>query len=177
MKTQKSPYQRKIYVAVYSSEEIKRSERIEEFSPRYDGESLESWVANLVSQLRMLGSNEVLLVGEIPPVAIEFWSNRSSSMAVIIGSRRSHYLASHSELEELEQILILSLLDPDEVHSNASDPLMAIVYRRLDSEFYIRIALLISEDAARQNSVISARLAREKEVERGRARGRLKWKK
>ena len=149
---------------------------IEESASNYDEEN-DSLLVRLLNQLRILGSNDVLPIGELPFATLESWPNRSTNLAVIIGNRRSHYLASHPELEGLEASLLLTLLDPDEVHSNRNDEMMAIVYRVHDPNFFLRIALLISEDESLQLSVISARLARRKEVEHGRNLGRLRWKK
>lgn len=78
---------------------------------------------------------------------------------------------------EYESFLLPALLDPDEVHCNAVDPALAIVYRRLSATHFLRVPVWMSNRRDRQNSVLSLRRARLSEVKEGRKRGRGVWKK
>lgn len=131
----------------------------------------------LLTQLRLLEHLDVLLVGAIPPGALDFWRDHVTTEMIITGERRRHYLERHPEIFRDELILLLALIDPHEIHSNAVDERMAIIYRRIDASYYLRIPVWISNRQDRQNSVLSVRRARPDEVMKGRIAGRVRWEK
>lgn len=90
---------------------------------------------------------------------------------VLTGERRDHILARHPELAAYLGQLLGLISNPDEVQRNKHDPDMAIFYKRLTGEHYLRAAVLLQRAGSRrQHSIISARLAYSGEVERGRQR-------
>jgi len=84
---------------------------------------------------------------------------------VLIGNRRFHYLERHPEMYTWEEWLAATVLDPDEVHRNRHDSQVALFYRRLDGEHYLRVAVLMQPSkGALLHSILSYRLARVDEV-------------
>ncbi len=70
-----------------------------------------------------------------------------------------------------EALLADLVTDPDEVLYNRRDPLVALFYRRLDADHYLRAAVVMQPVSGPfKHSVITFRLAREDETKRGRAR-------
>lgn len=71
--------------------------------------------------------------------------------------------------------MVRALLDPDEVRVNKLDPRVAIIYAELGDGFFLRIPIWVSNRDDRQNSVLSLRRARRREVDAGRSGGRQVW--
>ena len=137
---------------------------------------------SIVEQISGLTNRKaVLRLGQLfaqPSAAIrQAWPTSVTDQVVLTGERRAHYLERHAEMTALEGELLATLFEPDEVHRNRYDPRMAIFYRRFDPEHYLRIALWVSDDSTKQNSLFSFRKARNVEVERDRKAGRRLWKK
>jgi SPP1 gp7 family putative phage head morphogenesis protein len=123
----------------------------------------------------------VLPLGQLPTQPYramrEQWPTSVTPSVVLTGERRAHYLKSHPEMRSLESELLAALFDPNEIHLNKQDPQISIWYRRLNTGQYLRVVVWVSDTQGLQNSVHSFRLADEKEVNRGRKRKRLLWKK
>lgn len=128
-------------------------------------------------ELRDVYGPDVVRLGMLPQLPFVFWNFRTTDEVVITRNRRQHYLDRHGDMIEYESFLLPALLDPDEVHCNAVDPALAIVYRRLSATHFLRVPVWMSNRRDRQNSVLSLRRARLSEVKEGRKRGRGVWKK
>ncbi len=87
-------------------------------------------------QLRDPAGPAVVRVGRIPDDALAYWLDRVTDEVVITRERRRHYLDRHPEVEADEEVLIRSVLDPEEVHINRIDPRMTIIYCRIDDSYY-----------------------------------------
>jgi hypothetical protein len=131
--------------------------------------------SNVLRQLRELGQRNVLLIGRLPVDCISSWPNLVTDEVVVTGERRSHYLLRHPGIAIDERRLPRTILDPDCVHANANDPRIAILYQAIDGDHYLRVPIWLSDRNDRQNSVLSLRRARRKEVEKGIAQGRQRW--
>jgi hypothetical protein len=132
---------------------------------------------DMLRRLRSLEPSNVLRIGNIAAGAIDFWSLRTTDEVIITGERRLHYLARHPEVLDDELLLLRALLNPEEIHTNAFDTQLAIIYHRVNEYYALRIPVWISNREDRQNSVLSMRRARYSEVERGRTLGRAVWRK
>lgn len=130
-----------------------------------------------LAQLRDDDGPAVIRAGVLRRERFEHWPVRTTDEMVVTRNRRAHYLERHPEVIDDEPILLRTLLDPDEVHRNAIGLDMAILYRRIDDEHYLRAPVWISHRADRQNSLLSLRRARLIEVEDGKSKGRQVWKK
>lgn len=127
----------------------------------------------LLRAIRSLDERQVLRIGHLHATIVAHWSREAEDNTEIIltGKQRAHYLERHPETADLEIWLGDALLDPDEVHRNRFDPAIAIFYRRIDPEHYVRVAALMQETASTlKHSVLSYRVAGRREVERNRAR-------
>lgn len=90
---------------------------------------------------------------------------------MVTAERRSHYLARHPDVAVHEGKLRDVVTRPHEVHRNKADADVALFYRRLDSDHYLRAAVRVTGRAgAVKHSVMSLRLARAREVTEGRVR-------
>jgi hypothetical protein len=141
----------------------------------------ESWRLIAAKIDTLTDRKAVLQMGVLPEqlsqTVRQIWTESVTSQVVLTGERRAHYLERHAEMAGLESYLLTTLLQPDEVHRNRYDPRMAIFYKQIDIDHYLRIALWVSNDPTKQNSVFSFRKARTGEVERERKAGRVLWKK
>jgi hypothetical protein len=114
----------------------------------------------------------VLRIGEISAEIVSLWASsvEDNLEVVITGARRAHYLQRHPDIEPWEIELAATLLDPDEVHRNRQDPEIATFYRRADEGHFTRASVAMQAvSGPRKHSVITYRLARAREVQRGRA--------
>lgn len=137
-------------------------------------------IANVLARLRDPDGGEVVPVGEVQAAIFDVgWPDRVTNECVIIKERRRHYLRQHPDLDPdlHEPLLIRALHLPDEVHRNARDGSIAIIYQTLSGTetHCLRIALWISHEADLKNSVHSMRIARRKEMRFGREAGRRVW--
>jgi hypothetical protein len=131
----------------------------------------------LVLELRSMSDHEVLYLGDVDLGICHFWPGFTTQRLVVIGERRTHILTSHPELAGHEESIVRTLLDPEEVHRNKVDERIAILYRELPAGLWMRLPVWISNRDDRDNSLLSARFTKLKEVEHGRAAGRLVWRK
>ena len=141
-------------------------------APGAEGEERDGGASLRVCDFAELGRLEVARLGLISSDVLLHWPESVTREVVLTGERRAHYLREHPEMADYEVYLAETALTPDEVHCNKRDPDMAICYRRLDSERFLRVALWISPGEGRSNSIHSYRLARTHEVEIGRRQGR-----
>ena len=95
---------------------------------------------------------------------------------MITGERYHHYIERHPNMAGAEASVILTLLEPDEIHRNKKDDRIAILSRRLGERTHTRIALWLSDNPELHNSVHSARKAWDREIRQGRNGGRMVWK-
>jgi hypothetical protein len=108
---------------------------------------------------------------------LKHWRDVQSDRVVLIGERYLHILDRHPEIAGREEQVIRTALDPDRVHRNRSDPRVAILYRMFEDGNCLRISMWITDEARFQNSIHSARLAREREVLLGVTQDREIWRK
>lgn len=130
-----------------------------------------------LAELRNDEGPPVVRAGMLRRESFLSWPIRTTDEVVVTRNRRTHYLERHPEMIVDEPMLLVTLLDPDEVHRNATDVDMAILYRRVDREHFLRAPVWMSDRIDRQNSLLSLRRAGVKEVEDGRNKGRQVWKK
>lgn len=117
----------------------------------------------------------IVVVGELPHGRLDHWPQHVTQQVVITRERRQHYLDRHPETVDDEFLMIQTLLDPPEIHVNKQDRQVAIIYAPMDGDRFLRIPVWISDRNDRQNSVLSLRRARPREVEAGRRAGRQVW--
>ena len=118
----------------------------------------------------------MLVIGSAPDALVQSVSTLYTKQIVMTGERYRHIVERHPELIGCEHLIIEAIRDPDAVHANDQDPNILLLYRTNKGRATVRIALWISDDQIRSNSVHSARLARAKEQERGVRRGKVLWK-
>lgn len=115
---------------------------------------------------------------QVEYVAAIIGLGRHNLAVILTGERRRHYLTDHPEMAQHENELRHVVLNPDEVHRNRKEPHTAIFYRRVDDNYFLRVAIVLQARASTlKHSVFSFRLAKQKEVERGRRAGRVIWSK
>ena len=133
--------------------------------------------ARVLQELRDDSGPDIIRVGVVPPEILAHWSNTTTLELIITRERRSHYLARHPEVLNDEPLMLDALMVPFEVHRNRLDERIAIFYRELEDGFYPRVPVWVSDRVDRQNSVLSLRRARAREIESGRSARRLVWRK
>jgi hypothetical protein len=102
-------------------------------------------IERLVLRVRMLGREDVVELGDLPALISMHWWEVSGRIVVLTGERKRHILDGHSEMQDHIPALIHTIRDPDEIHRNKRDPLVAIFWCRIDGlEHYLRVALLLS---------------------------------
>lgn len=124
----------------------------------------------LQKNLRVLPSDRVLALGQLrPEIVSQFTGSTVDNLGIVLtGRQRQHYLERHPEMAQYERLLSDVVRDPDEVHRNKMDQDMAIFYRRVDANHYLRAAVLMQRTAGPlQHSILSCRLAYPEEVIRG----------
>ncbi len=133
---------------------------------------------SIVEKIKKLNNpNDVLVLGTIPgPVQIN-WPNRTTDEIVLTGERRQHYLSEHREMEVYEPFLATIFRDFTDIQTNKTDKDMAIFYKLIDDGHYLRVALWISHELKKKNSIHSFRKAKIKEVDDGVRGGRSLIKK
>ncbi len=115
---------------------------------------------------------------QVEYVAAIIGLGRHNLDVILTGERRKHYLTDHPEMAQHENELRHVVLNPDEVHRNRKEPHTAIFYRRVDNNYFLRVAIVLQAKAGTlKHSVFSFRLAKQKEVEGGRRAGRVIWSK
>ncbi len=129
----------------------------------------------LLRRLRSLSGTDILLIGVIPAVALDSWPDRATNFVVITAERRRHYLHEHPEVEELEPLLLRTLLDPEEVHFYNSDKAVANLYQSIDIRKDLMVSVWISHESSKQNSLHSARIQHRRRRIKSRENGRAVW--
>ncbi|CAN5888726.1 hypothetical protein BH24CHL4_BH24CHL4_12260 [soil metagenome] len=86
-----------------------------------------------------------------------------------------HILSHHPEMAAHPQQIIATAVSPQEIHLNARDPQIAILYRLSPAGSLLRVTLWIPNDVERKNSVHSARFGHDSELVRGRRQERCVW--
>jgi hypothetical protein len=147
-----------------------------ELSVPFVDDDLPSDCARVLRELRDDLGPDVIPIGTIPAEILEYWPEAVTQKVIVTRERRRHYLDRHPEIVRDEPRLFAALAHPSEVHRNKLDARIAIVYFRIDSDFYLRIPIWVSDRIDRQNSVLSLRRARVREVESGRAARRQVWR-
>lgn len=105
------------------------------------------------------------------PGIVGHWTAQISDnlQVVVTGKQRLHYLARHPETESLEPLLQSCVLEPDEVHRDQRDALMAIFYKAIGAGRYVRVAVLMQiVPNWRKHSIMSYRLANAAELRKHR---------
>ena len=132
----------------------------------------------IVMRVRLLDRDDVAELGDLPVFISLHWREVSRRNVVLTGERKRHILDGHPEMQDLIPALIRTVQDPDEIHRNKLDTLVAIFWRRIeDQDHYLRIALLLSPAEELQHSVMSAWRVRRKDYEREGRQERRVWKK
>lgn len=132
-------------------------------------------IEGVLGLLRNDDGPAIVHIGSTIEEALTHWSDRSTLRVIVTRERRRHYLERHPEAVIDEATMIEVLLNPYEVHINKQDRRIAIFYAQLPDGFFLRIPVWISDRSDRQNSVLSLRRARAREVEKGRREGRQVW--
>ena len=133
---------------------------------------------HLAEKLKTLvDAHEVLDIGQLPQPVRQHWPGALTPQVVLTGERRAHYLVGHADMVPYEANLPDVIANPDEVHRNKRDAQIAILYRRVDEQHWLRATLWISDKPGLQNSIHSYRLAGTDEVQQGRKARRLLWQK
>ena len=141
-------------------------------------EPSEADLAAFTRELHSLRGNDLLTLGDINPQILRRFGAAAgkNTSSVLTARQRAHYLDRHPEMAKIEPWIRAAVTDPDLVYRNATDPNMAIFYRSLGNGRYLRVAVLIQQDPATglSHSVLSARKAYEKEIQRFQLR--VAWK-
>jgi hypothetical protein len=133
-------------------------------------------IARMVTILRRIGAQEVLVVGKTPLVLVQHVSALYTERIVMTGERYRHVTERHPELIGCEHLIIEAVRDPDAIHRNERDPNTLVLYRTDTNGTTIRVALWISDEDGRSNSIHSARFAHAQEQDRGTRRGKVIWR-
>lgn len=136
--------------------------------------------AALITKIQNLSPDQAIILGNLNPNVVSKWTTSTDNNLELIltGKQRIHYLDRHPEMTKLEPFILDTVLSPDEVHRNAKDAMMALFYRKVDNDHYMRVAVLLQEVGnEKKHSIMSFRIASEKELEKMRKLGRVKWKK
>lgn len=131
----------------------------------------------MLQRIRGLTDVDVLPIGLLRHDIVALWADDAEGNlgAVLTGRQRGPYLFRHPEMESLETVIVDAVLNPDEVHRNKRDPMMAMFYQRFDETHYVRVAVLMqARPNERKHSILSYRLAGEEEVQNN--QHRRAWK-
>ena len=129
----------------------------------------------LLGQLRSDGGSNVVHIGAVPDDSLSAWENSVTREIVVTKPQRDHWRERHPEIESEEPTLLQMLVDPMEIHRDSTDPMIAAFYDELSDGRYLRASVWVSNRDDRQNSVLSVRYARRRELDRGRRTGLLVW--
>jgi hypothetical protein len=139
-------------------------------------DAFEAAHARVLEELRDDTGSEIIRIGLLPIEILALWSETRTLEVIVTRERRQHYLERHPEVLRDEPLLLKTVAAPSEVHRNKLDEQIAIFYTEIGDGFYLRVPVWISDRVDRQNSVLSLRRARAREVEAGRAAGRQVWR-
>lgn len=108
----------------------------------------------------MAESGDLLVLGNVPDGIRMLWENSVTTETVLTGERYAHCLVAYPEMLQYVARLPEIIIDPDEVHRNKKGARVAILYKSLDDEYYVRVALWMSFSKNKKNSVHSYRKAK-----------------
>jgi len=131
---------------------------------------------HLLSRMKSLDGSDFIEIGLVPLAIARLWPDLTSHRIIVTGERRQHYLQRHPLTERYEQELVRTVRFPDEIFRNRADAQVAILFRRIDDRYRMRVALLVSRLPGLDCSVLSAWPTRPKDYERERRSGRLIWR-
>lgn len=124
--------------------------------------------------------HSVITIGKFRPIVSEsirvHWRTYWTSVVVLTGERRRHYLERHAEITKYESHIGQLIRWPDELYRNKSDSDMLIVYKMVDDETWLRAAIWISGVESKLNSIFSLRLAKPEEVMGNRRMRQCVWR-
>jgi hypothetical protein len=93
-------------------------------------------------RVRPLDRDDVAELGDLPIFISVHWQEVSRRNVVLTGERKRHILDGHPEMHDRIPAMIRTVQDPDEIHRNKLDPLVAIFWRRIEGQDqYLRIAM------------------------------------
>ncbi|CAA9559224.1 MAG: hypothetical protein AVDCRST_MAG43-1770 [uncultured Thermomicrobiales bacterium] len=156
---------------------VRSHDRIKDVKGDSDDDKHRDRIAEVRLLLTDANGPAIVRVGTIPSYALAPWAGHVADDIVITRERRQHYLDRHPEVESDERQVVEALLDPSEIHINSKDMQMAIFYAQMSETIHLSVSVWVSDRTDRQNFVLSVRRAKTREVEQGRIRGRVRWKK
>ena len=91
-----------------------------------------------------LTMDSYLILGKLLP---EFVKNiiiltEDNLEVILTWERRQHYLERHYEIFWYENLLIETVLSPDIVQRNSKDKDVALFFKKIDEEHYLRVTIL-----------------------------------
>ena len=116
---------------------------------------------------------QVIVLGSLREEIVRLWTDQVAEnlQIVLTTRRRTHFLERHPDVARWETRLANAVQDPDEVHRNQASASTAIFYKRVDAMHYLRVVVAMQPRGGRlKHSVITCRLARRAELEKGRER-------
>jgi len=131
-----------------------------------------------LTDIEKLTATDVLVIGELNKSIVNLWTEKiqNNLQVVLTGKQRIHYINNHPEMRRYEELLVDAVLNPDEVHRNVKDGMMAIFYKKVDQHHYLRVAVLLQGSPnERMHSILSYRLANVKEIVESINSGRFAW--
>ena len=125
----------------------------------------------------LLQEGPIVPVERIPDIVLskmgtQIEGNRS---VILTLERRLHYLQRHPEMAKRESIFPNVINNPDEVHKNRRNSQIFNFYKRISEKHYLRLTVVIEKPGKFKHSIITARLAKIKEVQRGQKKGLNIW--
>ncbi len=144
----------------------------------YNSINLDVKSKNMINELNNLSPDGILEIGELDKEIVSQWtSNIEDNLSIVLtGKQRDHYINQHPEMKQYESNLFDAVFYPNEIHRNKFDEMMAIFYKIIDNEHYLRIAILMQENPGiLKHSIISYRLCGIREIEAGRKDNRVVW--
>ncbi len=126
----------------------------------------------------LLQEGHIVPVERIPDVVLSKIGTQIEGNRTVILTleRRLHYLQRHPEMAKWESIFPNVINNPDEVHKNRRNSQIFNFYKRISEKHYLRLTVVIQEKPGKfKHSIITARLARIKEVQRGQKKGLKIW--
>lgn len=133
-----------------------------------------------LQDIQSIPEDRVLTLGNLNKDIVSVWTDQleGNLEIVLTGKQRAHFLKRHPEMAQYEGYLVDAVFNPLEVHRNKEDEMMAIFYKYIDENHYLRTAILMQKyPGALKHSIISYRIGGIYEIENGRNNGRMVWRK
>lgn len=131
----------------------------------------------IMEHLEHVAPGDFVILGRTRPDAIANWSDRVTTQVIISGGARAHYRGRHPEVMDHEWLVVEAVLDPEEVHADASYERTSSFFKAIDDRYDLVVSVWISNDPHRLNAVKSARKQRVGDRKKGRALGHEVWRK